>query len=111
MRTNATCTLRIIRHGEFRDFLRSYKIIVNGSAVGTIGRDSVLDIEVPSGPLKIEARIDWGRSRPLLIEATPDQRIDVEVSNHWGPLLALWAITFGSDSYLILKQLPVATAT
>jgi hypothetical protein len=110
MGANATCKLRIIRHGGFADSLRSYKIIVNGSQVGTIAKNSVLDIEVPDGPLRIEARIDWGRSRPLLIEAAPDQRIEIEVSNHWGALLALWAITFGFDRYLILKQLPVATA-
>ena len=111
MRTNATCKLRIIRHGGSADFLRSYKIIVNGSEVGIIAKESVLDIEVPSGPLRIEARIDWGRSRPLLIEAAPDQRIEIEVSNHWGLLLSLWAITFGSGSYLVLKRLPVATTT
>jgi len=107
MPTNALSKLRIIRRSGYADSLRSYKIIVNGSKVGTIARDSVLDVEVPSGPLRIEARIDWGRSRPLLIDAAPDQRIDIEVANHWGALLALWAVTFGLGSYLILTRLPV----
>ena len=104
MLANATCKLRIIRRSGHVDVLRSYKIIINGLEVGTIARNAVLDIEVTSGPLRIEARIDWGRSRPLLIEATPDQRIEIEVSNHWGALLAIWAITFGSRSYLALTK-------
>jgi hypothetical protein len=109
MLANTTCKLRIIRRSGYVDFLRSYKIIINGLEVGTITRNAALDIDVPSGPLRIEARIDWGRSRPLLIEPSPNQRIEIEVSNHWGALLAIWAITFGYRSYLALKQLPVAT--
>jgi hypothetical protein len=105
MPAGRTCILKVWRSG-YMDRLRSYKIFVNGTQVGTIARNTVLDIEIPSGLLTIEARIDWGRSRPLTIEATPDQKIEVEVSNHWGALLGLWAITFGFRSYLALKRLP-----
>jgi hypothetical protein len=106
MVTGATCMLRIVRRSEFADVFRSYKIFINGTAVGSIAHDSVLDLEVPSGPLTIEARVDWGRSRPLAIEAVPGKKIEIEVSNHWGALLSLWAVTFGYRSYLMLKQLP-----
>jgi hypothetical protein len=83
--------------------------LVNGTQVGTIARDAVLDLDVPSGPLTLEARIDWGRCRPLTIEATPNRRIEVEVSNNWGALLGIWAVTFGFRSYLKLTELPAAT--
>jgi hypothetical protein len=106
MSVGATCRLRLVRGSGYADRLRRYKIFIDGAQVGTIARDAVLDLEVPSGPHTIEARIDWGRSQPLTIEATPDQRIEIEVSNHWGALLALWAITFGFRSYLTLKRLP-----
>ena len=104
--TGAPCMLRIVRRSEFADLLRSYKIFVNGAAVGSVARNSVLDLEVPSGPLTIEARVDWGRSRPLAVEAVPGKKIEIEVSNHWGALLALWGVTFGYRSYLTLQQLP-----
>jgi hypothetical protein len=71
MVTGATCMLRIVRRSGYADALRSYKIFINGTAAGSIARNSVLDLEVPSGPLTIEARVDWGRSRPLAIEALP----------------------------------------
>jgi hypothetical protein len=106
MVTGDTCMLRIVRRSGFADALRSYKVLINGKAVGSIARNSVLDLEVPSGPLTIEARVDWGRSRPLAIEALPGKKFEIEVSNHWGALLSLWAATFGYRSYLILKQLP-----
>jgi hypothetical protein len=106
MVTGATCMLRIVRRSGYADALRSYRIFINGTAVGSIARNSVLDLEVPSGPLTIEARVDWGRSRPLAIEALPSKKFEIEVSNHWGALLSLWAATFGYRSYLMLKQLP-----
>jgi|SRR5215813_957645 len=106
MTTGATSMVRVVRRSGYADRLRSYKIFINGTAVGSIARDAVLNLEVPSGPLTIEARIDWGRSRPLTLEAVPGKKIDIEVSNHWGALLGLWAVTFGYRSYLLLKQLP-----
>jgi hypothetical protein len=108
MSTGATCILRFVRGSGYADRLRPYKIFINGAQVGTIARDAVLDVEVPSGPLTVEARIDWGRSRPLTIEAAPDQKIEIEVSNHWGTPLALWAITFGFRTYLTLKCIPAS---
>jgi hypothetical protein len=86
--------------------LRSYRILVDGNAIGSVARGSVLEVEVPGGPHSIEARIDWGRSMPLRIDAAPGKRIEIEVSNNWGALLALWGVTFGYRSYLLLKQLP-----
>jgi hypothetical protein len=103
MPTGTTSKLKIIRHRGSADMLRSYKIFVNDEHVGDIARDSVL--EVASGAVKVQARIDWGRSQPLVMDAVPDQTIEVEVSNHWGPSQALWAITFGHRSYLLLKEL------
>ena len=102
------CKLRLVRGSGYADRLRRYNIFINGVQAGTIAHDAVLDLEVPSGPLTIEARIDWCRSQPLTIEAMPDRRIDIEVSNHWGALLALWGVTFGFRTYLTLKRLPAS---
>jgi hypothetical protein len=105
MSTGSTCMLRIVRGSGYADRIRRYKIYINGAQVGTIARNALLDLEVPCGPLTVDARIDWGRSQPLTIDARPDRRIEIDVSNHWGALLALWGITFGFRSYLILKRL------
>jgi hypothetical protein len=110
MPANATCVLRLVRRSGYVDAFRLYKIFVNGTQVSTIARNSTVELELPSGPLTIEARVDWGRSKPLTIVAAPNEKIEVEVANHWGALLAIWAITFGSGSYLKLTRIPAAAA-
>ncbi|HEX5213138.1 MAG TPA: hypothetical protein VFW22_15545 [Pseudolabrys sp.] len=100
-----TCTLRFIRGTQFADRLRSYKIFVNGQQVGMLAHNSLFEVQAPSGPLTVQARIDWGKSKPLTVEAAAGRRIDIEVSNNWGALLALWAATFGAGSYLKLQLL------
>jgi hypothetical protein len=101
---DGTCSLRITRGSGYADGIRRYRIVVNGQRVGLIGRNSVLDVTHSSGRLQIEARIDWCRSEPLTVDAKPGQNIQVEVSNNWGAALALWGVTFGSRTYLILKR-------
>jgi hypothetical protein len=75
MSAGAACKLRIVRGSGYADWLRNYKILVNGAEVGIIARNSVLDVEVPCGMITVEARLDWGRSQPLTIEATPGSRL------------------------------------
>ena len=99
-------TIRLVRPSLFVDVLRSYRILVNGSDAGKIGNNSTLEIRAPAGPVTIEARLDWVRSQPLTIDAVPGQTLEVEVRNHWGASRALWAISFGRNSYLVLTPRP-----
>ncbi len=108
MPPSTTCTLRVVRGARYADKFRRYKIFVDGVFAGTIARDSALDLEMPCGERKIQARIDWGRSPPLLIEVAPNKRNEVEILNPWTgwrSLLLIWAATFGYRSYLKLRQL------
>ena len=98
-----TANLKVVRRSGYSDLLRSYKIFVNDVYVGIIARNDVLDLAIPAGPVKVEARIDWTKSEPLTVDAAPNQTIEVEVSNNWGPWRALRGITFGARSYLVLR--------
>ena len=104
MAQDGTCTIRVVRPSLLADTLRSYKILLNGTVAGRIAANSTLEITAPAGAITVEARIDWGRSNALTINSVPGQTIEIEVRNYWGPLLALWAITFGKNSYLRLTQ-------
>jgi hypothetical protein len=97
-----TSTIRLVRPSLLVDVLRSYRILVNGK----IGNNSTLEVKIPASPVTIEARLDWVRSQPLTIHAAPDQMIEIEVRNHWGASRALWAISFGRNSYLVLTPRP-----
>jgi hypothetical protein len=96
--------VKFVRGGGCADALRVYKIFINDELVGTLDRNAVLNREVPSGQLKIEARIDWAKSQPLIVDVAPEQTIEIEVSNRWNPMLAVWGATFGSQNYFTLKK-------
>jgi len=99
------CKIRFIRTSQYADMLRTYQLRIDGRNVGTIARDDAFEVVVPAGDHLIEARIDWARSRPLAVRAAPGEAVEIEVSNRWGAWLALWAITFGKNSYLELAEI------
>jgi hypothetical protein len=101
-----TSTIRLVRPPLLVDVLRSYRILVNGKEAGKIANNSTLETRVAAGPVTIEARLDWVRSEPLTIHAVPGQTLEVEVRNHWGTSRALWAISFGRNTYLLLTPRP-----
>ncbi|MCK1352607.1 hypothetical protein IVB56_16265 [Bradyrhizobium sp. CW7] len=98
------CTIRFVRASQYADWLRSYELWVNGTSVGKLARNGVLEITLPAGACTIEATIDWGRSQPLVVRTTPGQTVEIEVRNRWGAWAALWAISFGKNSYLVLTE-------
>jgi len=102
----ADSTIRVIRLPSSSDKLRPYRIFINGAEVGEVVDNSIVDFHVPSGELAVEARIDWGASLPLLIELPPGGRVNVDVSNRWGPVFGLWAMLFRRRRYLKLTQVP-----
>lgn len=103
-RKSATGRLRIVRKSGYSDRLRKYRIAANGRTVGQISANSTLDIELPCGEAILEARIDWCRSEPLKVRIDHSQPVVVEVANNKGAILALWSVTFGSGSYLLLRK-------
>ncbi|MDE5444453.1 hypothetical protein GWG65_23995 [Bradyrhizobium sp. CSA207] len=98
------CTIRFVRPSQYADWLRSYELRVNGTSVGKLARNDALEITVPAGACTIEASIDWGRSHPLIVRTAPGETVEIEVKNRWGAWAALWAISFGRNSYLVLTK-------
>jgi hypothetical protein len=103
----ADSTIRIVRHDAFADRNKPYGIFINGAQVGTVGPDGVADFRVPHGAVLIEARNDWGASRPLKVDTARNHRVDIEVSNRFRRgWRGFGARLFGSDNPLSLRQLP-----
>lgn len=98
------CTIRFVRPSQYADWLRSYELWVNGTSVGTIARNGTLEIAAPAGACTIEATIDWGRSKPLIVRTERGETVEIEVKNKWGAWASFWAISFGKNSYLVLTE-------
>jgi hypothetical protein len=111
MAGDGTCKIRLVRPSRLADRIRSYNILVNGKSAGFIGNNGTLEIAAPAGAITIQAAIDWARSAPLTVNALPDQTIEIEVSNPWSSWKALWAVTFGRNTYLLLTPRTAAAAS
>jgi hypothetical protein len=105
----ADCLLRVIRLSNYSERVRAYDIFINGVVVGTIARNRVAEFRIPSGTHVIEVRSGRVGSRPLMIEATPDDAVEIEVWNRGGTLRAVWAATLGSDEFLTIRQRPIGS--
>jgi len=102
----ANSKLRIVPRFRNPYEQRACEIFVNGAKVGVVEPGAVGDFAVPSGRLSVEACMDWAESEPITVDTAPGQRVDLEVTNHGGALLALWAKAFPTDSYLSLHRAP-----
>jgi hypothetical protein len=107
---SADCTLRIIRLSSFSERRHPYEIFVNGAFIGAVKRNRVIEFRVPAGTLVVEIRTGRVGSRPLMIEASPERKVEIEVWNRGGPLRAIWAATLGADEFLAVRQRPTASA-
>jgi hypothetical protein len=107
----ADSTLRVIRLSSFSERQHPYEVFINGAFIGTLVRNRVIEFRVPSGSLVVEVRTGRVGSRPLMVEASPDRKVEVEVWNRGGKLRAIWAATLGSDDeFLALRQRLAAAA-
>jgi hypothetical protein len=57
------------------DFLRSYKVFVDGTLVGMIRRRQTRSFDVVPGHHQIHLEIDWCRSRRIDVEFGPGQEV------------------------------------
>jgi hypothetical protein len=106
----ADSVLRVIRLSSFSERRHPYEIFVNGAFVGALARNRVIEFQVPSGTLVVEVRTGRVGSRPIMVETSPERKVEIEVWNRGGTLRAIWAATLGSDEFLALRQRP-ATAS
>lgn|SRR5215510_3625071 len=98
--------IRIIRDSGYTDRFRSYKVIVDGQAVGKIKNGGRLEFDLPPGRHRLYLKIDWCRSNLVDFETDSDV-IQFECGSNlpgWRSLLALLYITLLPDQYLWLKR-------
>ena len=97
-------TLILRRGGGYADRMRAYRILIDGADAGEVRRNDRVVLDVPAGPVTVQARIDWARSKPMQLTLGDGEEAEIEVSNTHGAILAVWAITFGMNNYLTLTR-------
>jgi len=89
--------------GKWADRARSYRAVVDGDVVGTIGNAATERFEVSPGAHVVNLKIDWCRSQKIAIEVAAGEtaRFRAEARNPWG---AIYWITFGCRNYMKFER-------
>lgn len=74
---------------RWRDRTRDYKVIVDGCVVASIASGCEVTVAVEPGRHRVCMAIDWGRSKPLDMEMTAEQTIQLACGPNVKPLLTL----------------------
>ncbi|HXG08754.1 MAG TPA: hypothetical protein VNK04_03110 [Gemmataceae bacterium] len=74
--------IRIRRPTQYADWLRKYRLFVDGVPVAEISRGSEVEIDVTPGWHEVLARIDWCSSGTLWIEVRQDEVCQLEVGSN-----------------------------
>ncbi len=98
--------LRFQRPTQFTDWLRAYRLFIDGVCVGEINAGSEVEFEVSAGIHEIIARIDWCSSNRLEV-AIPERSLrSLEVGSNlsnWRLLFGFLYITLLRSHYLYLR--------
>jgi hypothetical protein len=64
------------KHGGYRDWFRSYAIMVDGNPVGKIKRGQRVELSVSHGQHELFLKIDWCASRSITFDVQPGTVIE-----------------------------------
>ena len=90
--------------GTWRDVMRAYQLLVDGTVVGQIRTEETLQVTISPGRHRIQARIDWSGSRAVEFEAAAGADVRFRVQPAGNLLNIFWQI-FTSDRWLQLTRL------
>lgn len=90
---------------QYRDRMRSYRIVIDGHFAGQVKAGQTLIIEVPSGSHSARARIDWTGSPTIKLNVAPGTTVELWAEPAGSAATALFQ-AMSSDGYIALTQSP-----
>ncbi|GAA2016478.1 hypothetical protein GCM10009839_10090 [Catenulispora yoronensis] len=88
-----------------RDQHRSYRIVVDGRAVGSVKRGEVSEVVLPPGQHRIRVAVSWCSSPEVQFDGAGGERVAFSCGPQGHPDVATpWQLTFGRRSYLRLER-------
>jgi len=91
--------------GGITDHLRSYKVVLDGEAVGRLRPGESCTFDVAPGPHELFLKIDWGRSEKIDVDVTAGQTARFCCVPRGNALTSLYWATFGSRHYIALTEI------
>jgi hypothetical protein len=103
----AQTQITVRRKTSYADFLRAYKIEIDGVAVGSMRAGSSVTFPISPGPHALVLQIDWCCSKQVDFEAEDGEQISFECGSSlagWRLLLAPFYVVFRTRKYLWLRR-------
>ena len=100
-----TAIIHIERTSAWADFLRAYKVVLDGEPVGTIRQGKSRSFEVKPGHHEIFLTVDWCSSQPIFVNLAPSARVHL-ICQGREVFSALSNTLFGANDYIKLYQEP-----
>ncbi len=100
-------TIEIKRVKQYANKARAIGIYINGQKVDTIKDGETKSFELNPGNNEIFAKIDWCKTKPLKIDNTGNESLQLELGSNlsgWKLLLGIYYIIFNTSEYLYLKR-------
>src|SRR2546421_4594 len=95
--------LFIARTSSIPDWLRSYRVMLDGKLVGTLRLTEMMRIPISEGSHSLCVRVDWCGSRAVSFDAKEKEEVHFECGSalaNWRMLFALYYVVFGRNDYL-----------
>lgn len=87
-----------------RDQFRRYKVFIDDTQVGLIGRGRTLRFDLPVGPHRLQLKIAWCSSPTLTAMVEPGEPTSFRCAPGGEPSEALSAVTVGAADYIALQR-------
>ncbi|MEU6187853.1 hypothetical protein [Nocardia sp. NPDC047038] len=91
------------RPGPYMDVLRKYRVFIDGTEVGRIGRGETITTTVDSGSHEVQLKLDWATSPTVNVDLATDETRQLYCEPGANPLTALYYTTFGRRRYIKLR--------
>ncbi len=91
--------------GGWRDFARSYAVMIDGEQVAKVRRGQRLELPLAPGRHDVFLKIDWCRSPRLDVDARPGEVIQLACGPGGSPGAALATVVVNTESYIRLTRL------
>ncbi|MET8424030.1 hypothetical protein [Nocardia sp. NPDC004860] len=91
------------RPGGYVDLLRKYRVFIDGSEVGRIGRGEMLTVSVDPGNHEVQLELDWGTSPTVTVDLATDETRQLYCEPGANALTALYYTMFRRRHYIKLR--------
>lgn len=100
-----SASITISRDSGYADKIRAYRVVVDGSEIGTIGDGESKTFPIEPGPHRLVLKIDWCSSNTVSFDLAENTSVHFQCGSNlrgFSVFLGIYYTLFARDKYLWL---------